>query len=103
MEVKKKKEKITVLVLMELSHDLILGTDWINQNGGISIHPSTSSVIIEPFTDHKFHSPTEVYRTDRTVIVLLLSLAFLLIPKQTDDKWFQPFTVSYCNRSFSAN
>jgi hypothetical protein len=41
MEVKKKKkEKITVLVLMELSHDLILGTDRINQIVGIAIHPS---------------------------------------------------------------
>lgn len=88
---------------MELSHDLILGTDWINQIGGISIHPSTSSVIIEPFTDHQFHSPPETYRTDRAVIVPPLSLAFLPIPKQTDDKGFRHSQCLIVNRSFSAN
>jgi hypothetical protein len=45
---------------MELSHDLILGTDWINQIVGNAIHPSTSSVIIEPFTDHSSCSEEDV-------------------------------------------
>ncbi|KAI9565423.1 hypothetical protein GHT06_009215 [Daphnia sinensis] len=36
--------KITVLVLMELSHDLILGTDWINLIGGISILGANGSL-----------------------------------------------------------
>ena len=98
VEWKSKKEKITVLVLMELSHDLILGPDWISQIGGISIYPSTSPVNIEPFTD----GPSETYRTDQSVNVPPLSLAFLPIPKQNDVS----SSNSQClivNRSFSAN
>jgi hypothetical protein len=42
-ERKSRKENIPVLVLMELSHGLILGTDWINKIAGTSIYPSTSA------------------------------------------------------------
>jgi hypothetical protein len=43
-----REENVTVLVLMELSHGLILGADWIKNIGGISIYPSTSTKRVIP-------------------------------------------------------
>lgn len=48
VEWKSRREKIIVLVLMELSHGLVLGTDWIDKIAGTSVYPSKSAEQVIP-------------------------------------------------------
>ncbi|XP_057376131.1 uncharacterized protein LOC130697026 [Daphnia carinata] len=107
-----KSETLKVPLLQELSHELILGVDWIQRIGGISLFPNGAHLIVKAVTkcDHSKISSDVIQKIDtlyvfETTILPAMSLAF--IPAQERGITGALFSNSkkqlwVVNRSFSA-
>lgn len=98
----KRKDNMRIPVLQELAHDLILGMDWINKIGGISIYPTSSQVAIQPFVGDSSSNLPQVYRTIHFIIIPPLSMTFLPVQKFGKNEESRSTVCLVINRTFSA-